>query len=232
MGPLELTIDRDVQAARVALGEVKVLLDDDRMPPFDDVVTLAAAAHDRGRGVAFHCVTLVQLHFALAVLRASGVRGDRIEHASVAPPDAIAVMRELGVVVAVQPSFVAERGDDYIRNVDTRDIDALYPIASLDRAGVRALGSTDAPYTTFDPWRAMRAAVDRRTPSGAVLGPRERVAPAAALALFGADQKLMVGSAADLVLLRVPRALALERLDACDVAATIVAGEVVNPSRS
>ena len=232
MGPLDLAWDRQATGVRPVLGEVKVLLDDDRLPPFDGTIELIGAAHGRGRGVAFHCVTLVQLQFALAALRAAGVRNDRIEHASVAPPDAIASLRELGLVVSVQPSFVAERGDDYLGDVDPQDIDALYPLASLERAGVRALGSTDAPYTTFDPWRTMRAAVDRCTPSGAVVGPGERITPRAALALFGADQPVVAGIPADLVLLRVPLANVLARLESSDVTATIVAGKVLNPSRS
>jgi predicted amidohydrolase YtcJ len=227
MGPLDL----DLGDQPVSLGEVKVLLDDDRLPDFDDTVALVGAAHAQGRGVAVHCVTLVQLQFAIAVLRAAGVQRDRIEHASVAPPDAIAAMRVLGLTVAVQPGFVAERGDDYLRDVDARDIGALYPIASLIRAGVTALGSTDAPYTAFDPWSAMRAAVDRRTPSHAIVGEHERIAPEAALALFGADRPITPGACADLVLLRVPLASALERLDASDVAVTMIAGDVIHDAR-
>jgi predicted amidohydrolase YtcJ len=232
MGPVDLEWDREAAGARATLGEVKVLLDDDRLPRFDGTVELIGAAHERGRGVAFHCVTLVQLQFALAALRAAGVRGDRIEHASVAPPEAIAALHDLGVVVSVQPSFVAERGDDYLRDVDARDIDALYPLASLAQAGVRMLGSTDAPYTAFDPWCAMRAAVDRRAPSGALVGAAERITPRAALALFGADRPVVAGIEADLVVLRVPLSTALTRLESADVATTVVAGRVVNPSRS
>ena len=206
---------------------MKILLDDDRLPAFDDTVALVHAAHDRDRGAAFHCVTLVQLEFALSVLRTCGARRDRIEHASIAPADSIARMHELGIAVATQPSFVAERGDDYLRDVDPRDLDALYPVASLLRGGVTTFGSSDAPYTTCDPWAAMRAAVDRRTPAGAVVGKHERITPAAALGLFGADRPIVDGTPADLVLLRVPRNVALERLDASDVVLTMVGGDVV-----
>ena len=54
MGPLDLVTD----------GEVKVLLDD-ALPALDGVVALVRDAHGIGRGVALHCVTLVQLLFAI-----------------------------------------------------------------------------------------------------------------------------------------------------------------------
>ena len=69
MGPLDLVIE----PTRVVVGEVKVLLDDDRLPAPDDLAELVREAHARGRGVAVHCVTLVQLVFAIEVFRRSGV---------------------------------------------------------------------------------------------------------------------------------------------------------------
>jgi predicted amidohydrolase YtcJ len=222
MGPLDLHVD---DTAKLILGEVKVVLDDDALPDFDELVRLVNDAHARGRGVAVHCVTLVQLRFAIEALRLAGVRHDRIEHASVAPPDAISDLRELGIAVATQPGFVAQRGDEYVNDVDVRDVPALYPIASLLAAGVRTLGSSDAPFGPADPWEAMRAAVFRRAPSGTVVGPAQRITPGAALGLFGGANPVRVGMRADLVLLALPLAPALERLQRDDVALTVVGGE-------
>lgn len=224
MGPLDLEIEG---AAGVELGEVKVLLDDDSLPALADTIELVRAAHARSRGVAFHCVTLAQLRFTIEVLRVAGVAHDRVEHASVAPPDAIADLRALGVVVATQPGFISARGDDYLRDVDARDVPALYPIASLLAAGIPTVGSSDAPYGPANPWTAMRAAVERRAPSGRVVGAMERVAPSSALGLFGALEPVRAGRAADLALLDRPLA-AVMRLAAPVVRCTVVAGAVVH----
>lgn len=228
MGPLDLAFEDD---DFIECGEVKLVLDDEALPSFDDAIDSVRNAHTVGRGVAIHCVTLVQLRFAIEVLRSAGVRGDRIEHASVAPPDAIADLRALSLAVATQPSFVAVRGDDYLRDVEPRDVPALYPTRSLLTAGVPTMGSTDAPYGPLDPWAAMRAAVERTAGRGAVLGRNERVSAWAALGLFGGNRSLHPGSPADLLLLAAPLRDVLARLDAHDVVATMVAGEVVHDAR-
>jgi len=228
MGPLDLAIE---PGPGIAVGEVKVLLDDDRLPGADDLASLAYEAHVKDRAIAVHCVTLVQLRFAIEVFRRSGVRGDRIEHGSVAPADAIADMHDLGLRVTTQPAFVGARGDDYLADVDKRDLAALYPVASLLAAGVPTFGSSDAPFGPLDPWVAMRAAVERKTPSGQILGAPQRVDPATALALYNAGSSVVVGAPADLVLLSVPLDGALERLSADDVVITIIAGNIVYDAR-
>jgi predicted amidohydrolase YtcJ len=96
-------------------------------------------------------------------------------------------------------------------------------------------GSTDAPFGDPDPWRAMAAAVDRRTRAGAVLGAEERLEPAHALDLFlgppdrpgGRARAVVPGAPADLCLLDAPLVEVLAAPSADRTAATIVAGRVV-----
>jgi predicted amidohydrolase YtcJ len=218
MGPLELATD----------GEVKVMLDDDNLPSFAQAQALVRDAHAVGRSVAIHCVTLVQLWFAIEVFRAAGVTGDRIEHASVAPAETISALHELGLRVVTQPAFVAERGDDYLRDVDPADQLSLYPLRSLLRAGVPVHGSSDAPFGSADCWAAMRAAVARRTATGRTLLPAERLMPSEALALFSdGPGGVAIGSRADLAVLAVPFAAGVSALDARNVVATVISGELV-----
>lgn len=207
---------------------VKVLLEEDRLPSLDELAGTIAAAHGAARSVAVHCVTRVQLALTLAAFDAAGSRGgDRIEHASVVPPEATTELARLGLTVVTQPNFLAERGDEYVTDVDPDDLPWLYRVRGLLEAGVRVLGSTDAPFGGPDPWRAMAAAVERRTPRGRVLGRGERVTPEQALRLFTDGRQVRHGAPADLCLLRVPWSAARLDLSSDLVAATIVAGRLI-----
>lgn len=210
----------------LARGPVKLIIDDAAYPGLDALARDIAAAHRHGRPVAIHCVTRTALALALAAWDTVGAHpGDRIEHGSVVPPEMLAPIAAHGLTVVTQPGFVAERGDRYLADVDPDDIAHLYPCQRLLAAGIPVAGSTDAPYTAIDPWAAMRAAVQRTTPSGATVAPGEAVAPARALGLFlgppddpgGPRRRVVPGAPADLCLLGLPLAVALGGLDAADV---------------
>ncbi len=217
-------------------GPVKVVVDDHDLPPLDDLVGWFDQAHRNGRTVAVHCVTRPSLVLALAAWDEAGARpGDRIEHGSVIPQALFGRLASHGLTVVTQPGFVAERGDQYLADVDPADIPDLYRCRTLVKAGVAVAGSTDAPYSSPDPWAAMRAAADRRTPSGRVLGADERVATKPALDLFlgtladpgGPRRKVQVGASADLALLSAPLAEVLAQPSTPPVALTLVNGRIV-----
>lgn len=213
---------------RLAPDARKLLLDEPALPELDALVAEIGGAHRAGRGCAFHCVTRVELHFALAALEAAGASAaDRLEHASVAPPEAIEMAKRLGIRVVTQPNFAFERGDDYLEAVDPRDQAHLYRVKSWLDAGVPLLAGTDAPYGEPDPWQAMRAAVTRRTRGGRALSAGEAISPETALALFASGFRIAVGEPADLCLLDRPWRAVREALDAERVAATFCDGRLV-----
>ena len=142
-------------------------------------------------------------------------------------------MAELAVTVVTQPNFVAERGDQYLDEIPAAEHDQLWRVASLLQAGVPVALSTDMPFGNGDPWAAMRAAVHRTTPSGAVLGIDECISARTALTMFlgRPDQPtrpraVELGEPADLCVLSVPPETALAELDADMVAATVIGGEI------
>jgi len=178
------------------VGPTKLYLREAALPAFDALCGEIARSHAAGRAVAIHCVTLGELVFAIAALHSSGIDpGDRIEHASLCSDDALACLRETGLRVVTQPNFVHERGDAYLAELPAAQIGELYRARSFVDAGVALAAGTDAPYGEPDPWRAIAAAVQRRSRAGAVLAPREALAPAQALALFMGDP-LRPGAAA------------------------------------
>jgi len=216
-------------------GPVKLLPADHALPALADLVAGMAAARRQGRAVAVHCVTVAGLVLALAAWEEVGaIPGDRIEHGAVVPVELVGRVRELGLTVVTQPGFVAERGDDYLADVDAEDQPDLWRCGSLLAAGVPVGAGTDAPFGSPDPWVAVAAAIDRRTERGQVLGPVERVPVAVALELFlaplarpgGPARRVVAGAPADLCVLGVPLAEALAAPSSRHVAATIARGQV------
>src|SRR5207244_13126018 len=124
-----------------------------------------------------HCVTHVALLLALAAWDEASARpGDRLEHGAVVHPAEAVRIAAHGLTVVTQPAFVAERGDDYLADVEPDDRPHLWPCAGLRRAGIAVGGSTDAPFGPADPWQPIAAAPTRRPPAGHILGPPERLA--------------------------------------------------------
>lgn len=230
---------------RLRLDAHKIMLDEPALPDLEALTERIARAHAADRAVAIHTVTRAELHFALAALESAGVRpGDRLEHASVAPPETVETILRSGLSVVTQPNFVAERGDAYHREVEPRDQPFLYRVRSWLEAGVRLGGGTDAPFGDPDPWKAMQAAVSRQSPSGRVLSPDECVSPETALALFlpefstavcppGARApELARGRPADLCLLRCDWREARRALSSANVRATLRSGELIYDSNT
>ncbi|MEY2476545.1 MAG: hypothetical protein QOG87_1860 [Actinomycetota bacterium] len=219
----------------VLVGPAKVVVADHEPPSVEALAGEVHEARRHGRSVAFHCASRLGLVLALAALESAGARpGDRIEHGAVIPDDAVDTLVRLGLTVVTQPAFVRERGDRYLADVDADDRPHLWRCGSLLRAGVAVAGSSDAPHGPADPWQAMRAAVERRTAAGAVLGDDERVTARVALDLFlgplddpgGPPRRVAAGAPADLCLLHAPLADVLAEPDASAVRLTVTAGRV------
>lgn len=229
-----LGLPLDAGAPRgVTVGPHKIVLADSGLPGLDALAGRVRAAHARGRGVAVHCVTREALVLLLAALDDAGAHpGDRIEHAALVPPDLLDELARRRLRVVTQPGFIADRGDTYLHDVPATEHADLYRCRSLLDAGVPLALSSDAPYGPLDPWAVIAAAVERRTPGRAVVGPAEALTPGTALAAYlspaadpgGAPQRVAVDAPADLVLLDSPLRDALRAPAASAVRATLIGG--------
>jgi predicted amidohydrolase YtcJ len=225
-----------VELRAVTQGPVKVILDDDSLPLLEDLRALIVEAHGRGQCVAVHCVTAAQLVLTLSAFESAGTeRGDRVEHAGIVPIDAVPWLAWLGVTVVTQPNFIAERGDQYLEDVDAREHGDLYRCGTLLRAGVPVAAGTDAPFGEPDPWKAVAAAASRQTLAGRTVGAAERIGVDRALALFtgsahapGRPRRIAVGQPADLCLLEEPLAIALRRPRCELVRDVVIRGRLVD----
>ncbi|MGV9335906.1 amidohydrolase family protein [Nocardia sp. NPDC003726] len=190
---------------RFTLGPTKILLDDTVLPALPEFVARIRATHAADRPVAVHCVTHVQLILTTAALDEAGIlAGDRIEHGAMVADDLMEWLRRNRVPVVTQPHFPVERAEQYAREVAAEEHRDLWRLGSLLAAGVDVAAGTDAPFGSADPWRVIRAAVERESL-------RERISLPAAVALFTgrADRPtvprtIAPGEPADLTLLHVP----------------------------
>ena len=214
-------------------GPFKIVVMDHALPGWDELAARVRAV--RPRPVAVHSVSRESLILILAVLREVGaVPGDRIEHAAVVPPESVPVIAELGLAVVTQPAFVAERGADYLDRVAPDDLGDLWPWRRFDQAGVPVACSSDAPYTSWDPWAAIAAAAGRLTADGRLVAPDERVDTARALTAYcgtpldpgGAPRRIARGEVADIAVLDRPWRRVIAEPAAVRVRATVIGGRV------
>lgn len=225
-----------VSHPRLRLGARKLVVADHELPELAALVREILASHAARRPVAVHCVTPAALALTLAALDEAGHHaGDRIEHCALADAAAVRELAARRLRVITQPTFIARRGDAYLERTPPAEHADLWRYGSLLRAGVATAPGSDAPYGDPDPWACLRAARDRTTPSGRVLGPGERTSTVRVLRGMlsrpcdpgGPPRRLSTGARADLVLLHVPLDEALRHLDSALVRATYVGGRAV-----
>lgn len=145
----------------------------------DDVVTDAARG---GLQVAVHAIGQRAVDMALHSLElASAVPGSlalrhRIEHAYLAPlPGQLERMGELKAVVSTQPVFLRTTGDSWATMFGDAAAQQMMPVRSFVEHGIPTQINTDYPNAPLDPLLNIRAAVDRTTAGGKVIGPDEAV---------------------------------------------------------
>ncbi len=209
-----------------------------------DLDELVAKATLGGLQVAVHAIGQRAVDMALDSFQASAAVATsrdlrhRLEHAYLAPiPGQLERIRDLRLVVSTQPAFLYANGDTWPAMFGTADTDRMVPMASLLEAGIPVQINTDFPNAALDPIANLRAAVERRTASGAVVGASEAISVAQAWALatvgsaFGAFEenrrgRLDPGFLADFVVVNEDP-IASGSLDGIQVEATIVGGEVM-----
>ncbi|MEO2167932.1 MAG: amidohydrolase family protein, partial [bacterium] len=204
-----LGADADPEAARRAVRRVRIAgvkllprtADDVLAPGFAEAVARARRA---GFPLAIHAVEADALAAILEVLQSAppratgGPRGlDRIEHASLCPPELVARLAAAGLAVVTQPAFLVARGARYRREVEEALHGWLYPVASWLRAGIPVAFSSDAPVSEPGAAAAFAGACGRGGFAGRLgpIGPDEAVSPGVAFAAQYASAALIRGDA-------------------------------------
>jgi predicted amidohydrolase YtcJ len=137
------------------------------------------------------------------------------------------------------PSFIFYNGDRYLETVPDYQLQHLYPIGSLLKAGIPVAGSSDCPIVPPNPLIGIYSAVSRKSETGKSVGKAEKTNPLDALrmytvnaarASFEEDLKgsLTPDKLADLVVLNGDLSEASpDEIREMDVEMTILNGEVI-----
>ncbi|MDP2950013.1 MAG: amidohydrolase [Chloroflexota bacterium] len=159
-------------------------------PEEDALGEMVMEAQAQGWQVAIHAVeerAVAAAASALAGAVAQLPRQDhrhRIEHCGLCPPAVAARIGAAGLVVVSQPAFLYHNGERYLRQVAPQKQGYLYPLRSLQRAGVRLAAGSDCPVVPPDVIPGLYGAVGRRSQGGRLLPGEEALSIGEALAMY------------------------------------------------
>ncbi len=147
----------------------------------DELTRLVREAHTRGWQLGIHAIGDGAIEIAVnafaRVLEESPRENHRhyLNHMTVKPSEAtLARIRELGLLVAQQPSFTYTLEGPYNDNLEGARLESVNPLASLQKLGIPVgLGNDNLP---IGPLFSLYAAVTRKGKSGRVYGAGEAVA--------------------------------------------------------
>ena len=203
-------------------------------------------AHDAGWQIATHAIGDRAIDLVLSAyadaqrLNTRHRPGHRIEHAMLLNPDLITRMRRQNVWSVGQPEFLSQLGDAYVTALGEERANRLSPYATLDAQNVAQAFSSDCPVVPGAPLDGIRAAIERKTPSGRVLNARECLSPDIAVYNYTSAPayatrterdrgSLEAGKWADFVLLSAdPTQTPLDAWETVQVEATFVGGECLH----
>jgi hypothetical protein len=214
------------------------------IPAREELEPLALQVHESHLQLAFHAVEESTIQEACSILERVLQKSPRInhrhrmEHCSVCSLETAKRLASLGAVVVTQPAFIYYSGERYLRTVPPAELQHLYSIATLLKAGVRVAAGSDCPVIPPNPFIGIYGAVMRKAETGESVTPGESIpllealrmyTENAAYASFEEDIKGSVtpGKLADLVVLSDdPSKVPIEKIKDSRVEMTIIGGEI------
>lgn len=206
--------------------------------PEDELADTIFRAHAAGWQIATHAIgdraisTILDAYEAALKANPREDHRHRIEHCAVVPPHDLARIAALGLIPVPQGRFVNEIGDGMAAALGPAREDWCYRLRTFLDAGCVLPGSSDRPVVNGAPLLGLADMVRRRTSSGHLLGPGERITPMEALRAYTYGSAYAafrerdlgtceIGKLADFAVLS---GNPVEDLDGVSVLATVVGG--------
>lgn len=211
--------------------------------PPEELRDIIGRAHRSGWQVATHAIgdravgEVLDIYEEVLMAHPRPDHRHRIEHCGLTRPEHIDRIGRLGVIPVPQGRFVSELGDGMLSTVGAERVEWCYRQKSFLDAGIELPASSDRPVVDGHPLLGLRALIERRTATGTVLAPAERLTPSEALraytygsafAAFAENRvgQLAPGYLADFAVLSADPLQA--DLDEVVVLATAIGGEIVH----
>lgn len=202
IGPVKMWLDGSLLGGTAAMHEPFCQHDHSRGYFQDDPDAMRqaiVAAHLGGWRVAAHAIGDRGIDLALDAFEEAQRKAPRpdvrhrIEHAGITNYEQVQRMAQLEVTPLPQMRFLHDIGDAMLAMVGPQRRDSLYRHASFLAAGLRVPGSSDRPVADGAPLAGIESMVLRRTSSGEVIGPDERVDAMTALRAYTVDTAWIAG---------------------------------------
>ena len=232
----------------IHLGGVKIILQETTgrlSPPREELEQLMRRIHQSNLQVALHAIEETTVEAACSILEhilQGSPRTDhrhRIEHCSVCQPEIAKRLASLGVMVVTQPAFIYFNGERYLKTVPKRQLQHLYPVATLLKTGIKVAAGSDCPVVPPDPLIGIYAAVSRRAETGEVVLAQERISHLEAIRMYtdhaayasfeeAIKGSIAQGKLADLIVVSDdPTRLPVEEIKNLKVEVTIIGGDIM-----
>jgi predicted amidohydrolase YtcJ len=162
----------------------------------------------------------------------------RLEHCTVVNPEILRRIKRLKLLVTPFGSYIYHHGEKMIPYYGEKRVGMMFAHRSFLDYGISVSGASDSPCGPYEPLLAIQSCVTRKSASGEVLGPNQRITPeeaiylytmASAYASFEENLKgsITPGKLADLVVLgEDPRRVDRDEIKDIPLEMTMVGGEV------
>lgn len=192
IGPSKLFLDGTVGNYTAAMRDGYFQKEDEHGIAYlsqDAINQMMARAHLAGNQISAHAIgdaAIEMMINCIEYVKNLDHREDtrhRIEHATILKPDFIQRMRDLAIVVVVNPAFFYDFGDDYIEKLEEQS-KHMFPVKSLLENGIKVAGGSDNPVTDFSPLFGIHGLVNRETKNGSIIAPNQKVSLEEAIKIF------------------------------------------------
>ena len=207
----------------------------------EELNTLVARAHKAHFRLVMHAMGDKAISMALDAIEKALREAPRkehryrLEHASVLNSELIRRIKELGVIVSVQPKCVISEFAVWsaVERLGTERARLLYPLKTLIKEGIRIIGGSDCPMEPLSPMQGIQAAVTRQ------YYPEEQITVNEALQMYTTNPafssfedstkgSIKKGKLADLTVLSDdPRSVSSNEIGDITVDLTLVGGKIV-----
>ncbi len=151
------------------------------IPDQAELDAMVREAHDAGWQTGIHAIGDAAIEQVLNAIEAAQAanpapgRRHRIEHCGWLRPDQMDRLERLHVLPVAQASFLYWFGDNYETVLEKDRIAASHPFRTWIERGLNPSASTDCPVTDIDPRAVIYNMVTRKTRTGKVFGPEQRL---------------------------------------------------------